>query len=387
MSTQDKSKALDALAILSEMHEMTQLPKLSVIILNYNGLRWLPTCLSSVAKTDYPNLSVYLADNGSADGSVEYVRNNFPWVRVIPNNENLGFAEGYNRAIREVDSDYVVLLNTDTEVLNQDWIKRLVEVALSDRAMAAVACKMVSMEDRSHLDSVGGMGIPFWRGFVDIGRDELDRGQYDREGFEPFSFCGGAALIKRSIFMRLGGFDGRFFLYTEDVDLSWRVRLFGYRVGFAPRAKVAHYFSGSFKSKAVDALKLYYFHRNLLRSIIKNCGSSLSWALKNYFLFSLIIAAGLSILEPKKAVAVAKAILWNMVNLKDTYVWRLRIQASRKASEERVLEKMYPRLERYEPAERFGLWRILNILFGYSQLRNLNQCNRSLKIARSDSTM
>mgnify|MGYP001061515315 CR=1 FL=1 len=344
---------------------MTCLLKISVIILNYNGLRWLPTCLSALAKTDYPNLDVYLADNGSTDGSVEYVQDNFPWVRVIPNKENLGFAEGYNRAIREVDSDCIVLLNSDTEVLDKDWIQRLVNVALSDRAIATVACKMVSMEDRSYLDSVGGMGIPFWRGFIDIGRDEPDRGQYDHGGFEPFAFCGGAALIKRNTFMRLGGFDGKFFLYAEDVDLSWRLRLLGYRVGFAPRAKVAHYYSGSSKSKAVNALKLYYCHRNVLRSIIKNCGSSLGWALKNYFLFSLIIATGFSILEPKKAIAVAKAISWNIVNLKDTYIWRLKIQPSRKASEEKILEKMYPRLKRYQPAERLG--RILDILFEYSQ--------------------
>ena len=220
------------------MHELTHLPKLSVIILNYNGLRWLATCLSSVAGTDYPNLDVYLADNGSTDSSVEYVQKNFPWVKVIPNEENLGFAEGYNRAIEKVNADYIVLLNNDTEVLNRDWIKHLVDAAFSDSMIAAVACKMVSMEDRSLLDSVGGMGIPFWRGFIDIGRGELDRGQYDREDFEPFAFCGGAALIKRSIFMRIGGFDGKFFLYVEDPDLSWRLRLSGYRVAFSPNAKV-----------------------------------------------------------------------------------------------------------------------------------------------------
>ena len=293
---------------------MTHLPKLSVIILNYNGLRWLAKCLSSVAGTDYPNLDVYLVDNGSTDGSLEYTQENFPWVKVIPNEENLGFAEGYNRAIEKVSADYIVLLNNDTEVLNRDWIKHLVDAAFSDSMIAAVACKMVSMEDRSRLDSVGGMGIPFWRGFIDIGRGELDRGQYDRGDFEPFAFCGGAALIKRSIFMRIGGFDGKFFPYVEDPDLSWRLRLFGYKVAFAPRAKVAHYFSGSTKWKAVDALKLYYCHRNFLRAIPKNCGSSLSWALRNYRLYSLIISAGFSILEPTKAIAVAKAILWNFVN-------------------------------------------------------------------------
>jgi len=359
--------------MLNGVREMTGLPKLSAIILNYNGLRWLPKCLSSVARTDYPDLDIYLVDNGSTDGSVEYVRTNFPWVRVIANEKNLGFAEGYNRTIEKVHAEYITLLNNDTEVLNQEWIKHLVDVALSDLKIAAVTCKMVSMENRLRLDSVGGMGIPFWRGFVDIGLDELDRGQYDHGNFEPFAFCGGAALIKRSIFMKLGGFDEKFFAYVEDVDLSWRLRLLGYRVAFEPRAEVAHYSSGSSKKEAVDARKLYYCHRNLLRATVKNCGSSLGWALRNYFLFSLLVAAGFSILEPRKAMAVAKAILWNIVNFKDTYIWRLKVQANRKVGEAEILIKMYPRLKRYQPAELVKLRRIANILFEYSQLRNLRR--------------
>ena len=91
---------------------------------------------------------------------------------------NLGFPEAYNRAISQVASEYVVLLNNDTQVLNEAWLEHLVSVAERDNAVAAVACKMVSMRDHRVLDSVGGMGIPFWRGFVDIGKDEADEGQY-----------------------------------------------------------------------------------------------------------------------------------------------------------------------------------------------------------------
>jgi len=359
--------------MLKEMHEMTKLPKLSVMILNYNGLRWLPACLSSVARTDYSNLDVYLVDNGSTDGSVDYVQNNFSWVRVVHNKKNLGFAEGYNTAIDKVDAEYIVLLNNDTEVLNQDWVARLVDIAVSDPMAAAVACKMVSMEDHSRLDSVGGTGIPFWRGFIDIGRGEQDRGQYDRHDFEPFAFCGGAALIKRSVFLRLRGFDRKFFLYVEDPDLSWRLRLSGYRVAFSPNAKVAHYFSGSTGSRVIDAQKLYYCHRNFLRAILKNCGSSLGWALRTYFLLSIIMAAGFSILDPRKAIAVTKAIFWNLVNFRDTYLQRLEIQANRKIGEKEILNRMYPRLKRHQPPERAELRRILDILFEHSQLRNLRK--------------
>jgi len=224
-----------------------------------------------------------------------------------------------------------------------------------------------------HEDSVGGMGIPFWRGFVDIGREEPDQGQYDQENFEPFAFCGGAALIKRSTFLTLGGFDGRFFLYMEDADLSWRLRLFGYRIAFAPEAQVAHYFSGSTGAREIDARKLYYCHRNLLRAILKNCGTSLGWALRSCLLFTLMMAAGFSILEPRKAVAAAKAVLWNLANLKDTCICRSRIQASRNTSEAEILHKMYPNLRRYQPAERPGLRRMLNVLFEYAQRHRLHK--------------
>jgi GT2 family glycosyltransferase len=217
------------------------------------------------------------------------------------------------------------------------------------------------------------MGIPFWRGFVDIGRKELDQGQYDSTGFSPFSFCGATALIRRDIFMKVGGFDEKFFLFNEDVELSWRMRLLGYRIGFAPGARVAHYFSGSVGSKNVDARVLYYCHRNLLRAILKNCGSSLFWALGDYFLFSMIVISGFFIFDCKRAMAFVRAILWNLFNFRDTYKCRLRIQALRITSEEDMLVSMYKDINRYEPAEHINLRHILNVLFQHSQCSHLHR--------------
>jgi len=125
--------------------------------------------------------------------------------------------------------------------------------------------------------------------------------------------------------------------------------------------------SGSTLAKEIDAQKLYYCHRNLLRAILKNCGPSLGWALRNYLLFTLMMAAGFSILEPRKAIAAVKAVLWNLANLRDTYVWRSRIQANRNANEAELLRSMYPNLKRHQPPDRPRLRRILNILFEQSQ--------------------
>ena len=345
---------------------MVEPPRIVVAVLNHNGSRWLHKCLSSAIASDYPHLEICLVDNASTDGSLEYVQQHFPQVKVIRHSMNLGFAEGYNRALEKVEADYLVLLNNDTQVLNPSWIKYLLDTAKRDPRIAAVACKMVSMDDHSCLQSVGEMGIPFWRGFLDIGSGEHDRGQYDSQ-LEPFGFCGGAALIKRDAFAKIAGFDEEYFMYVEDVDLSWRLRLLGYRVGYAHEALVAHYAGGPSEHKIASARKLYYCQRNLLRAILKNCGSSIRWALRNYFLFSLIAAVGFSILEPRKALAIARAILWNLLSFRNTYSQRLAIQSSRKSGETEILASMYPRIERYQPSEHPALRRILNILFEYNQ--------------------
>ena len=339
--------------------------RVAILVINYNGLRWLPRCLASLVKTKYPKYEIYLIDNASVDRSVEYVHENYPSVRIIRNSRNFGFAEAYNRAIDQTEADYVVLLNNDTEVLDPEWLDHLVKVANGDRQVAAVACKMVSMGDPQFLESAGGMGIPYWRGFVDIGRAEIDANQYP-DRFEPFAFCGGAALIRKSAFIDAGKFDRRFFLYFDDPDLSWRLRLLGWKVGYAPAAKVAHYLGGTSGGREVTPLRLYYCHRNLLRTIIKNCGSSLPWALSNYLLFSLLMITGFLIYEPRKAIVVLTGIAWNIRNLKTTYTSRIWIQSRRKVSEKEILRLMYPELTRKQPAEHSSLRRILNLLFEYS---------------------
>jgi len=312
-------------------------------------------------------LDVYVLDNASTDGSVRYVHEHFPDVKIIVHSTNLGFAAGYNQALQGIKADYVALLNNDTEVLSPNWVQSLVKVAAADPKIAAVGCKMVSMDQPDRLDSVGAMGIPYWRGFVDIGREERDAGQYDTTDFEPFSFCGGAALLRKAVFEQAGGFDGKFFMYSEDADLSWRLRLLGYQIGFAPGAEVAHFYSGSRGMRFLDAQKLYLSHRNLLRAILKNCGPSLGWALSNYFLFSFIVAAGFGILDPGKALAIAKAIVWNLFILRNTYSLRLRVQATRKSGEAEVLFRMYPKIRRFQPPEFALLRRIINTLFEYNQ--------------------
>lgn len=340
-------------------------PRVAVMILNRNGLRWLKLSLPSVLKSTCSNLEMHVIDNDSTDGSAEFVERNFPSVRLIRFEQNLGFAEAYNRAIKQTAAEYVLLLNNDTEVLNSDWITLLVNRIEQDPHTVAVGCKLVTMNDHERLDSVGGMGIKYWRGFVDIGKFEVDSTQYDNPPVTPFSACGAAMLVRRSAFEDVGGFDSRFYAYLEDVDLCWRLRLLGYNITYEPAARVAHYFSGTWGFKDVDDKKLYISHRNLMRAIMKNCGSSLSWALRDYLLFSFIAAAGFCFLEPMKTISIMRGIAWNLRRLRETYAQRLRIQKARTRSEKEILARMYPGFPRYEPAKDVNLRRILNILFEY----------------------
>jgi hypothetical protein len=309
---------------------------------------------------------VCLIDNGSTDGSVEFVHRTFPTVKVVANPTNLGFPEAYNRAITKVAREYIVLLNSDTEIRNYHWLEHLVSAADEDNDVAAVACKMVSMQDHQILLSVGGMGIPFWRGFVDIGMGEIDVGQYS-EKFEPFAFCGGAALLRRSAFLEVGGFDDLLFLYLEDADISWRLRMIGRTITFAPEAVVAHIFSATFSGVEVNEAKLYFCHRNLLRSIVKNCGSSLRWALWNYFAFTLLILLGFAVLEPRKALAISKGLIWNVRFLRRTIADRIRVQSRRIVDDQALLNIMYPKLPRHQSTDHARLRHIFDILFSKDQ--------------------
>ena len=350
-------------ARLTETHK----PRVAVLILNFNGIDWLKTGLPSVMGSTYPNFTVYVIDNGSTDGSQDFVRTKFPIVRLIAFKTNLGFAEAYNHAVAEVDAEYVLFLNNDTSILTRNWIELLVKHFEMNSNVAAVGCKLVTMMNSRVLDSAGVMGIKYWRGFVDIGKYETDRGQYDHPPITPFSVCGAATLVRKRAFDLVGGFDSKFFAYVEDVDLSWRLRLRNFKLAYEPGAKVAHHYSGSRETSSLDPEKLYLSHRNVLRAILKNCGSSLIWALQNYFLYTILITLGFVPLEPRKTAALVKGVLWNLSNFRSTFASRLKVQATRRVQEEEILSEMFPKFRRYQPEEHTQLRKLLDILFARNQ--------------------
>ncbi len=240
---------------------------ISVIIVNWNGLRFLKDCLTSVFRQDYPLLEVIFVDNGSTDGSLEFVKREFPRAIVVENKENLGFAAGNNRGIEVSKGEYVMTLNNDA-ALAPDTVRMLVTAAeISQARVGMWAPKILSIEDPGMIDSAGGLLI-----YPDClakgrGRLERDSGQYDRheEVFIP-SAC--AALYRREMLNEVGLFDEDFFAYCEDTDLGLRARLSGWATLSVPIAVVYHHYSGT--GGRYTPLKAYLVERNRIWVAIKN---------------------------------------------------------------------------------------------------------------------
>jgi GT2 family glycosyltransferase len=231
----------------------------SAVIPNWNGRRWLPGCLASLDAQTIPFAETIVVDNGSTDGSLEYLAEEHPGVRVIALHRNTGFAHAANRGIEAASEDAVALLNTDVEI-EPGWHERMRSAltAAGDR-VASVACKMVELGDPGRIYDAGDFlrrdGVAEQRG-----RFERDDGRFDEPG-EVFSACAGAALYRRSAVLAAGGFDERLFAYLEDVELGLRLRLAGQACRYEP-AVARHAAEGS--AGALAGGPLAWVERNTL---------------------------------------------------------------------------------------------------------------------------
>ncbi|MBN2384368.1 glycosyltransferase family 2 protein [bacterium] len=246
---------------------MSQLPDIAVLVLNYNGLSYLEKCFMSLSKQTYPRLKVYLVDNGSTDASMVYTRTHFPRVEIIPFARNLGFTEAYNRAVELISEPLVVFLNNDTECA-PDWLEQLYRPMRLNAAVAAVGSRMVFASDPNLLNHGGGYftyaGIGLDR---DYGR-AIDEPDLPREPFLTAYACGGAALVRRDVFLEVGAFSNEYFIYFEDVDLCYRIWLAGYEVMHAPDSVVTHFFSPVFGQES--PAKIFLCQKNRLANIVKH---------------------------------------------------------------------------------------------------------------------
>ena len=247
--------------------------KISVVILNWNGCEMLRSFLPSVVRYSAgDDVEVCVADNGSTDSSVSMLREEFPMVRLILLEQNNGFADGYNLALKEVEAEYVVLLNSDVEV-TEHWLEPLADYMDAHPGVAACQPKILSWRDRTKFEYAGAAGgymdyygYPFCRGRV-MGSVEEDRGQYDV--IAPVFWATGAALfIRLADYIDAGGLDGRFFAHMEEIDLCWRLRSRGRGIVCIPQSTVYHVGAATLKKESPR--KTFLNFRNNLVMLYKN---------------------------------------------------------------------------------------------------------------------
>ena len=246
--------------------------KTAIVILNWNGVEMLTRFLPNVLDYSRGEAVVYVADNASTDNSLEVLKMHFPEVRVIVLEKNWGFAEGYNRALGQIDAEYYVLLNSDVEV-SHHWLTPLIEFMDNHADVAACQPKLLSLKNRDAFEYAGACGgfidrygYPFCRGRL-FDTVESDDGQYDYAA-EVLWATGACMVVRASDFKEAGGFDARFFAHSEEIDLCWRMRLMGKKIYCIPDSFVYHIGGGTLPKN--NPMKTYLNFRNNLTMLYKN---------------------------------------------------------------------------------------------------------------------
>lgn len=247
--------------------------KTAVVILNWNGAEMLRRFLPSVIEhSQGEGVTVYVADNASTDESCQVVEDEFPSVRLIRLDRNYGFADGYNKALEQVEAEYAVLLNSDVEV-GKNWLALMSDYMDAHPKVAACQPKILSWREKTRFEYAGAAGgfidkygYPFCRGRI-FDWVEEDRGQYD--GIMPVFWATGAALmIRLAVYREVGGLDGRFFAHMEEIDLCWRLHSRGYQIVCLPSSEVYHVGGATLKKE--NPHKTFLNFRNNLLMLYKN---------------------------------------------------------------------------------------------------------------------
>lgn len=246
--------------------------KVAVVILNWNGKKFLEKFLPSVIERSRNDAAIIVADNASADDSLEYLEKKHPEVRVIRLEKNYGFATGYNLALRQVPAEYYILLNSDIEVTD-NWIPPLIRLMEQDPGIAACQPKIRSYHEPSRFEYAGAAGgfidkygYPFCQGrlFQSL---ETDHGQYDQVA-EVFWATGACMFVRAGLYHKLGGFDDDFFAHMEEIDFCWRAKNLGYKIMYCPDSIIYHIGGGTLPRK--NSRKTYLNIRNNIIMLYKN---------------------------------------------------------------------------------------------------------------------
>lgn len=247
--------------------------KVAVVILNWNGKAHLENFLPSVVKySTGPEMEIVVADNNSDDDSCDFVRKNYPGIKLLQFEKNYGFARGYSLALPQISASYYVLLNSDVEV-TENWISPVIDLMEKDLGIAAAMPKIRSFQQRGFFEYAGAgggyidkFGYPFCRGRI-LTQIEPDEGQYD-DSREIFWASGACMFLRAEAYFKTGGLDGDFFAHMEEIDLCWRLKRSGYKIFYCADSTVYHVGGGTLPND--NPRKLYYNYRNSLYLLFKN---------------------------------------------------------------------------------------------------------------------
>ena len=249
----------------------TQKIKTAVVVLNWNGKEWLEKFLPNLVNHSQV-ATVFVADNASTDDSVDYVKINFPTVKIIVNASNGGYAKGYNDVLKQIDAEYFVLINSDIEV-TAGWLSPIISLMDSDKQIASCQPKILNYNSKTKFEYAGAsggfidnLGYPFCRGriFDDL---EQDKGQYN-DAVEVFWATGACFFVRSNHFWELGGLDEDFFAHQEEIDLCWRLKNKGYKIMVQPKSVVYHVGGGTLNTGS--PFKTHLNFRNNLFMLFKN---------------------------------------------------------------------------------------------------------------------
>ena len=316
-------------------------PFVSVVVVNYNGLKFLKNCLTSLLNTKYENFEIILVDNCSVNGSMAIGKklvSKHPYHRIIQNKKNLGFAEGSNIGAKSSCGDYIAFLNNDTEV-EPDWLDEPIKVMQINPSIGICQCKLLSLPDRGYFDSAGDIvdryGVTIRRG--GDWREE-DVGQYDK--VKPiFSARGAAMIVQRNVIEEVGLFDPLFSLAYTDIDLCWRARLRGYKVYYIPQSIVYHIGEGS----TPTSTSVFYSTRNRIALLIKNYRLSNLVRYMPMALFIVFVAIVMELLQRKSLLALfrIKGMLSLLTHFRCFWKSRLDVQSRiRKVPDDEILKEL-----------------------------------------------
>lgn len=268
----DREASIEILSSITPSPEISSIDKVCIAILNYNGEQYLESYLPSVLHSASSLINIAVIDNNSTDESVPYLEEWHPEVRVIQLTKNYGFAEGYNRGLKEIKAKYYVLLNSDVQV-KEGWLDPILQLMDNSPEIAACQPKILSLEEKSYFEYAGAsggymdvLGYPYCRGRI-FDTVEKDTGQYD--DMKEVDWVSGAAMVVRSdIYHQLGGLDNDYFAHMEEIDLCWRIQRAGYSMKVVPESVVYHLGGGTLDYG--NARKTYLNFRNNLATIVKN---------------------------------------------------------------------------------------------------------------------